>query len=305
MKVSTSLFFERASQQMIRSQSRLTEVQMQLATGKRINNASEAPEQASTLQRLRSIITQQESYRDNLSTVTERLEDQDASLRNVSNMLTRMRELGIQYSNGTLSAEQRRIAAIEVRGIRDQLLSLANSRDTNGLGLFSGSRVEKNAFDTEGIYRGDQTSNDIPVGDARLVSNRRTGSDVFASIVRNPDSEDEARAVGFFQVIDDIASALDNNEEAQVQRGISEVTQLHQGISLALADIGSDLNVVASQSAVIDEQLIRFKSLQSDMQDVDYSEAVTRMQKEMLSLEAAQSSFAQISRLSLFNYLGG
>jgi flagellar hook-associated protein 3 FlgL len=111
--------------------------------------------------------------------------------------------------------------------------------------------------------------------------------------------------VGFFQVIDDIASALDNNEEAQVQRGISEVTQLHQGISLALADIGSDLNVVASQSAVIDEQLIRFKSLQSDMQDVDYSEAVTRMQKEMLSLEAAQSSFAQISRLSLFNYLGG
>jgi hypothetical protein len=28
------------------------------------------------------------------------------------------------------------------------------------------------------------------------------------------------------------------------------------------------------------------------------------MQKEMLGLEAAQSSFAQISRLSLFNYIG-
>lgn len=304
MKVSTNLFFERASQQMVGSQNRLTEIQMQLATGKRINNASQAPEQASTLQRLRTIITQQESYRENLSTVTERLENQDASLRNVSNMLTRMRELGIQYSNGTLSAEQRRIAAIEVRGIRDQLLSLANSRDTNGLGLFSGSRVESNAFDDEGVYQGDQTSNDIPVGDARLVSNRRTGSDVFISIIRSPDAEAE-QAVGFFKVIDDIATALENNEEADVQRGIGEVTQLQQGVSLALADIGSDLNVVASQSAVIDEQLIRLKSLQSDLQDVDYSEAVTRMQKEMLSLEAAQSSFAQISRLSLFNYLGG
>ncbi|NBO83280.1 MAG: flagellar hook-associated protein 3, partial [Betaproteobacteria bacterium] len=38
--------------------------------------------------------------------------------------------------------------------------------------------------------------------------------------------------------------------------------------------------------------------------DVDYAEAVTRMQKEMLGLQAAQSSFAQLSKMSLFNYIG-
>jgi flagellar hook-associated protein 3 FlgL len=40
------------------------------------------------------------------------------------------------------------------------------------------------------------------------------------------------------------------------------------------------------------------------LQDVDYAEAVTRMQKEMMSLQAAQSSFAQLAKLSLFNYIG-
>jgi flagellar hook-associated protein 3 FlgL len=61
---------------------------------------------------------------------------------------------------------------------------------------------------------------------------------------------------------------------------------------------------VESQSAIVDEQLLRLKGLESDLQDVDYAEAVTRMQKEMMSLQASQSSFAQISRLSLFNYIG-
>jgi flagellar hook-associated protein 3 FlgL len=50
--------------------------------------------------------------------------------------------------------------------------------------------------------------------------------------------------------------------------------------------------------------LLRLKSLESDLQDVDYAEAVTRMQKEMMSLQAAQSSFAQLAKLSLFNYIG-
>lgn len=302
MNVSTSLFFDRASQQIVSGQQRLNEVQTQLATGKKINNPSDAPDQASTLRRLSTVIAQQESYKKNLSSLTERLENQDTALQNVSSMVIRLRELSIQYTNGTLSPDQRRIAAIEVRGIRDQILSLANSSDSNGLGLFNGSRVTHDAFNANGEYEGDQTSNDVPVGDSRAVSNRRTGSDVFISVIRNDGGTEEA--VGFFKVIDDMAVALETNDIAAVRRGIGEMTQLHQGISLAQADVGSDRNVVDSQSVAIDEQLLRLKSLESDLQDVDYAEAVTRMQKEMMSLQAAQSSFAQLAKLSLFNYIG-
>lgn len=203
MKVSTSLFFDRASQQMVAGQQRLSQVQLQLGTGKKVNNASDAPDQASTLRRLSTTIAQQESYQKNLGTLTERLENQDTALQNVSSLMIRLRELSVQYANGTLSAEQRRIAAVEVRGVRDQILSLANSRDSNGLGLFNGSRVVADAFDANGVYQGDQTSNDVPVGDSRAVSNRRTGSDVFISVIRNNGGSEQA--VGFFKVIDDLA----------------------------------------------------------------------------------------------------
>jgi flagellar hook-associated protein 3 FlgL len=301
MNVSTSLFFDRASQQIVSGQQRLNEVQTQLATGKKINNPSYAPDQASTLRRLSTVIAQQESYKKNLSSLTERLENQDTTLQNVSSMMIRLRELSVQYANGTLGGEQRRIAAIEVRGVRDQILSLANSKDANGLGLFNGSRVMTDAFNANGDYQGDQTSNDVPVGDSRAVSNRRSGSDVFTSVIRNSGGTDQA--IGFFRVIDDLALALETNKPADVQRGIGELAQLHQGVSLAQADVGSDLNVVEAQSNVIDEQLLRLKGLESDLQDLDYAEAITRMQKQMMSLEAAQNSFAKLSRLSLFEYI--
>ena len=41
------------------------------------------------------------------------------------------------------------------------------------------------------------------------------------------------------------------------------------------------------------------------LEDLDYAEAVTRMNKEMMALEAAMGSFSKISGLSLFDYIRG
>jgi flagellar hook-associated protein 3 FlgL len=88
-----------------------------------------------------------------------------------------------------------------------------------------------------------------------------------------------------------------------MQRGIQEMDALQQGVSEATAQIGSDLNVVDAQKNVLDEVTLRLKTTLSAVQDLDYTEAITRMNRDQLALEAAQSSFAKISKLSLFNYL--
>jgi flagellar hook-associated protein 3 FlgL len=48
---------------------------------------------------------------------------------------------------------------------------------------------------------------------------------------------------------------------------------------------------------------LNLKTTLSSVEDLDYTTAVTKMNQQMLSLEAAQSSFAKISQLSLFNYI--
>jgi flagellar hook-associated protein 3 FlgL len=41
----------------------------------------------------------------------------------------------------------------------------------------------------------------------------------------------------------------------------------------------------------------------SAVEDLDYTKAITKMNQQMMALEAAQSSFAKISQLSLFNFI--
>jgi flagellar hook-associated protein 3 FlgL len=58
------------------------------------------------------------------------------------------------------------------------------------------------------------------------------------------------------------------------------------------------------QLDVVDETLLRLKTLQSEQEDLDYAVAVAELSKQSVALEAAMSSFAKIAALNLFDYLG-
>ena len=58
----------------------------------------------------------------------------------------------------------------------------------------------------------------------------------------------------------------------------------------------------AADAAREDLQLDVASSL-SDLRDLDYAEALARMNQQLVGLQAAQMSYSQISQLSLFNYL--
>ena len=53
MKVSTSLFFDRALSQMTQTQNSLAQSQAQLSTGKKVVQVSDAPDKATAMQRLK------------------------------------------------------------------------------------------------------------------------------------------------------------------------------------------------------------------------------------------------------------
>ena len=306
MKVSTSLFFERASAQLGNVQGSLAKTQEQLSTGKQITKPSDEPDKASTVTRLESEMARQKSYQETLITVQTRLTSQETSLRNVSDVLIRIKELTVQAANDTISAPDRKAIGLEIIGLRDQLLSQANAQDTNGNFLFAGSRSTQApyALDANGhiTYQGDQSRMKVPVGDNRRMNANTPGSDVFLRVVRD-DGKGNQVGVNFFEALKDLSDAITNGLPKDMDRGLGEIDILQQGISNATAQIGSDMSVVDMQNSVLDETTLRLKSTLSDVQDLDYTEAITRMNKDQLALEAAQSTFAKIAKLTLFNYI--
>ena len=306
MKISTNALFDRATQQMGTVQTSLAKSQAQLAAGKQVITPSDSPTQAASIQRLKSILARQDSYGNTLDAVKTRLQDEESALQSVSNMVVRVKEIAIQAASDTLGDADRKVLGVEMQGLRDQIFSMANMQDSSGNYLFAGSRVNKPAFAENGFgdvtYQGDQTRMRVSVGDQRTVQLNRSGSEAFVTVVRT-DPKGAQTGVGFFQAIDQLTAAVRGSDRIAMQRGIGEMDSLQNGLTLSLAQVGTDMNVADAQTAVLEETRLSLKSTLSNIEDLDYAEAIGLMNKQLLSLEAAQSSFGKISKLNLFNYI--
>ncbi len=306
MQISTSLLFDRASAQMGTLQSDLARSQAQLASQKQILNPSDAPDQAAAISRLKSIIGRQDSFASNITTAQTRLNTEDSTLGSASDALVRVKELAVQAANGTNDPTTRAAIANEMQAMRDQLLSLANSQDTTGNYIFSGSKTKTPAFQTAAdgtvSYQGDQAKTKIAVGEHSTVNMNRPGTSAFVRVVRTA-ADGTTAGVGFFQSLDDLIAGVKAGNNSAIQRGMGEVDSLTNGVVLARADAGSSLNVLDQQSSILTDTKLTLKTALSSSEDLDYASAITKMNVQMTALQAAQSSFAKISQLSLFNYL--
>ncbi|MEN9775383.1 MAG: Flagellar hook-associated protein 3 [Pseudomonadota bacterium] len=308
MKISTGQFFDRAVLQMGDRQGDLSKVQAQLATGKQIVKPSDEPDRAAAVLRIKSVVDRQDRHLESLVAAKNRLGVEEGVLTDAGDLLARIKELALQAANGTYDPGNREVIAIEIDGMREQLLSLANARDTQDNYLFAGTRTQTRPFqaDAQGtiVYLGDQTRVEVAVGDHRDLNMNRSGTDVFTSLERPPTEPDgPPQTIGFFEALQDLSETVRRGTEVDMQRGLGELDQMVQNIAYAVSEVGTDRRVAEMQTEMVEETQLQMRAVLSNVEDLDYAEAVTRMQKQVLALEAAQRSFAQISRLSLFEYL--
>ena len=67
--------------------------------------------------------------------------------------------------------------------------------------------------------------------------------------------------------------------------------------------MGSRLNIVESQRSINEDFDFQLEVALSETRDLDYAEAISRFNAQLVSLQAAQQSYARVQDLSLFNYL--
>jgi flagellar hook-associated protein 3 FlgL len=158
----------------------------------------------------------------------------------------------------------------------------------------------------------------VMVGENRSMQINRSGTDVFTPINRTS-SSGTTSGVGFFNALDDLIQAVNNSVEPtpsdlpavtqpmtpheKMQRGLGDLDQMLAGLTSAQASVGSGLKGIDQQQSVIEDTVLNIKSTLSSVEDLDYTSAITKMNQQMMALEAAQSSFVKISQLSLFNFI--
>jgi len=89
----------------------------------------------------------------------------------------------------------------------------------------------------------------------------------------------------------------------RVNSVLADLDQAAENLLKTRADVGARLNLLDNQRAINESTLLTLRQTLSETQDLDYAEAVSRLKSQLAGLQAAQQSYVQVQRLSLFDFL--
>lgn len=199
---------------------------------------------------------------------------------------------GIQVvDNGAFSAvspDDITITVDTVAGVRT--ISAVNSRTGDPLTTPGIPYTSGESFEIAGVQA---TITDAADGDVFSIRAGEKQS-VFATIenlIDGLDNIDKGSPAGQAAYEDLIASSLQNLDNAQ------------ESIVQKQTELGGRLNAVESTKSFLEDSSVYSEEIRSELRDVDYAEAISNLSFQSFVLQAAQQSFAQVSRLSLFDRL--
>ncbi|WP_407315839.1 flagellar hook-associated protein 3 [Pseudomonas sp. nanlin1] len=187
MRISTSQYFETSAASYTKSFADTAKTQQQIASGSRIDTASDDPAGAARLLQLQQQSALLTQYKGNITTVTNSLNQSEGILESITTALQRATELSVSAGNGAMSDDDRASIASEISEIEANVFSLLNSRDANGAYIFAGSKTTEPPYTRNGdgtyTYQGDQTQLSLQISDTLSVATNETGYSAFEQAI--------------------------------------------------------------------------------------------------------------------------
>jgi flagellar hook-associated protein 3 FlgL len=200
MQISTKLLNQQQINQFGKLNEDIQNIQERVSTGRKILHASDDPVAAANLSVAKEqskLITQ---FQRNVDTAETRLNMTDQTLQEAVNVLIRFSELGTMARNGALDGEGHMAIATEMKQLKEVLLGLANTTDSNGVGIFSGFNGVTTPFemapDGAVTYVGNRGQSHVQISENMTLATNIDGGSAFMRV----EAGDTRRSV--FDIID-------------------------------------------------------------------------------------------------------
>ena len=267
---------------------------LDLATGTRINKPSDDPAGAAQMVTNTAQSSQADSFLRSITSVTGLLNTADSTLSSVVTALQRAISLGVEGANGTLSDSDRADVASELTGIKQQLLSLANT-PYQGEFIFSGTSTVQpfvaDATSPSGVtYKGNTGTNNVEVGQNYSLQINQPGSQLFSSASGN-----------VFQSISDLINALQTNNN--IGSAVSEVSDAYNHITGQRVFYGNALNQLQAQQNYLNSEKVDLATAADAISATDMAATSTAFTQSQVAIQADLAVMSKMSQSSLFDYL--
>lgn len=183
----------------------LYKIQEKLSSAQRVNRPGDDPVAATRIYTIDKSIKQLDQWNVNGAYAQTKLELEDTTLTNFTDVMQRVRELTIYGMNDTQSTNGRQAIAAEMRGLLENLKALANTQDSNGEYIFAGDKSTTPAYQAVTAANVTQLSTGLKAPDPTSYFTLGTGA---AVTVNRIDGTPITQTVNTNQIVDNFNGKL-------------------------------------------------------------------------------------------------
>ncbi|MDG0801202.1 flagellar hook-associated protein FlgL [Pectobacterium polaris] len=314
MRLSTSMIYQQNMQGIINGQATWQKTGEQLSTGKRVVNPSDDPIAAANVIMLGQSQSENSQYTLARTFAKQSMSLEDSILnKSVGTVINALTE--VISGGGIKSDDDRKSNATALRGMKAELLNLANSTDGNGNYIFAGYETDEAPFidGTTGVtYVGGDKAISQRVDAARSMNVSHVGSAIFNAVTGDAKKEpDGSIQSDLFETLDIAIKALETPLEGaddatkasvaaamdKANRGLNNAIN---NISAVRAELGIQLNEIDNLDSIGKDRDVTNKTTLSQLQDTDWYEAISSYIMQQSSLQASYTAFQNMQGMSLF-----
>jgi len=266
MRITTNVASLNAQKVMVTNSREMQKSMAQLSTGSRITKAGDDAAGLAISEQLKSQIRSYGQANRNANDGISMIQTAEQSMGEVSNIVTRLRELGVQAASDTIGDQERGFINKEVDALKSEIQRVAESASFGSRKLLDG---------TGGTY-------DIHIG---------TGANEATDWITYDASQTDV-TVGTLGIADlDFAS----KEGARV--GLQALDTAQSNISGSRATLGAMQNRLSSTSDVIGTMVENMSAANSRIRDTDVAASSSELTRNNVLLQATTATLAQANQL--------
>lgn len=273
-------------------------LQLQQATGKRLNTPSDGPGDYRRSLHLQNVDRRFEQFKRNVEEASVRLTEANSVLQEVTDLLMKAHDIAVRANNDVLNDEQRSEIANEIDQILEQMIRLGNTT-RDGEFIFSGTLKDIPAFDVERdengeitrvIFQGNNQERNLNIGPDTPIPTNIGGGIIF----QNPQAH-------VFQSLIDLRDHLRSGQGLSEDIGATRAAMNH--VLDNVTELASRFQVLElTRDRLVSSQTLN-RSLLSQTEDADLAETILDLQRSQNILQASLAIGARIIPPSLLQFI--
>jgi flagellar hook-associated protein 3 FlgL len=273
------------------SAAQLAKLQEQGMTRKAFSRASEDPSGAADAMRIRAQQRANDQYSRNIDNGLGWVTTIDSTLTEVNDAMKRVRDLTVQGANdGALSPTAKEAIAVELDGLREQLLGLANTQYL-GRSVFAGNSSAGAAFNPDFSF----------TGAAGSTVERRIGADTTVRVDGDGAAAFGVGANSVFALVEKIAADLRSG--TNIGASLGDIDTRMNALRTEQSAVGSRHALIMRAEETVMDKTGSLEAQRAAVEDIELSRIILDLKAQEISYQAALGVTARVLQPTLMDFL--